>query len=157
MDDHALATLLNSFQQMGVTSTQPKTAQTEQTSQGGAGQVYVASPFASPDHAPSLDFLEGGDPTAVGGYRSGSNQLGQLPSRAASLDSSSQSGLRPPQVTSANRASPFASPIQQLHKVSSNSSAGSVLGRSPSGRTSQTTSRQASSSPLPSPHTSAVS
>lgn len=158
VDDHALATLLNSFQKMGVTSTQPpKKAQPEQKSQGGGGQAYVASPFASPDHAPPLDFLEGGDPKVVGAMRMGSSQPGQLSGRVASLASSSSSGPPLPRAGSANRGShsPFASPNQQLHKMSSNSSGGSVPGRSPSGHISQTASQQISS-PLPSPHTSGV-
>ena len=158
VDNHALATLLNTFQKMGVTSTQPpKKAQPEQKAQGGGGQTHVASPFASPDHAPPLDFCDGGDPKAVGGMRKGSNHSGQLPSRVASLGSSSSSGPPPIQAASANRAShsPFASPNQQLHKMSSNSSGGSVPGRSPSGHASQTISQQVSS-PLPSPHPPAV-
>ena len=105
VDDHALATLLNSFQNMGVTSTQPpKKAQPEQKAQGGGGQAHFASPFASPDHAPPLDFFDGGDSKAVGGMRKGSNPSGQLPSRVASLGSSSSSG--PPPTQPANRASP---------------------------------------------------
>lgn len=157
MDDHALATLLNSFQNMGVTSTQqPRKAQLEQKPQGGVGHTGYASPFASPEHAPPLDFFEGGDSKAVGGTRKrsqGSAQLGQQSGHAASLGSSSSSGL--PHATSASRAShsPFASPGQQMNKMSSTSSAGSVPGRSPSDHTSQNPSRQASS-PLPSPHRS---
>ena len=153
MDDHALATLLNSFQSMGVTSTQqPKQAQPEHKPQGNVGQI--ASPFASPEHAPALDFFEGGDSKAVGGMTrrsQGSTQLGQLPGRVASLETSSSLG--PPQATSASRAShsPFASPGQQMHKMSSNSSGGSASGKSPSDHASQNASRQASS-PLPSPH-----
>ncbi|KAL3147337.1 hypothetical protein ABBQ32_002820 [Trebouxia sp. C0010 RCD-2024] len=156
MDDHALATLMNSFQSMGVTSTQqPKKAQPEHQPQGGVGQI--ATPFASPEHAPPLDFFEGGDSKAVGGMTKrsqGSAQLGQLSGRVASTETSSSLG--PPPATSASRAShsPFASPGQQMHKMSSTSSGGSVPGRSPSDHTSQNASRQASS-PLPSPHRSA--
>lgn len=156
MDDHALATLMNTFQSLGVTSTQqPKKAQPEHQPQGGVGQI--ATPFASPEHAPPLDFFEGGDSKAVGGMTKrsqGSTQLGQLSGRVASTETSSSLG--PPQATSASRAShsPFASPGQQMHKMSSTSSAGSVPGRSPSDHTSQNASRQASS-PLQSPQRSA--
>ena len=156
VDDRALATLLNSFQNMGFTSIQPNTkAQPEQKPRGGVGQTHIASPFASPEHATPLDFPEGEDAKAVGATRmrsQGSNQARQFSGGAASIASSASSGPNShPHSASRPGHSPFASPHQQLHKVASTSSTGSVPGRSPSGRISQPTSRQASSPSLPSP------
>lgn len=156
VDNDALAALLNSFQNMGVTSIQPtKKSQPEQNPHGGVGQTHIASPFASPEHAVPLDIHEGEDAKAVGATRmrgQGSNQTRQLSGGAASLASSASSGPTA-HASSAGRPghSPFASPNQQLHKVASTSSTGSVPGRSPSGRISQPISRQASSPSVPSP------
>ncbi len=161
IDNHVLGSLLNSFQSLGLMPNQhPQNPQAEPHPQAGAGQAHMASPFASPEHAPPLDFAEGGTSKTVGSgrLRSGSVQPGQR-SGTLSVASSASSGANglPSNVTSGvNAHSPFASPNQQMHKMSSASSMGSGPGKSPSGRPSQNTSRQTSSPTPPSPDSAAV-
>ncbi|KAL0020292.1 hypothetical protein WJX77_002528 [Trebouxia sp. C0004] len=156
VDSHTMASLLSSFQTMGLIPDQhTKNSYTDPHAQAVTNQAHMATPFASPEHAPALDFLEGGDAKTVGSRRmrtQSSARAGQLSGGTPSLASSSSSGAGGlPSKNSAglNTYSPFASPNQQLHKMSSASSMGSGPGRSPSGRTSQNPSCQMSS---PAPH-----
>ena len=162
-DSHAMASLLNSFQTMGLISDQHTTsAQAGAHSQAVAGQTHMSSPFASPEHAPPLDFSEGGDGKSFGRRRmgtQGSAHAGQLSGGTLSHASSSSSGaggLASKTSPGLISHTPFASASQQLHKMSSASSMGSGPGRSPSGRTSQIPSRQASSPAAHSPKAAAT-
>lgn len=162
VDSHTMASLLSSFQTMGLIPDQhSKNSYTDPHAQAATSQAHMASPFASPEHAPALDFLEG-DVKTVGSRRmrtQSSAHAGQLSGGTLSLASSSSSGAGGlPSKNSAglNTYSPFASPIQQLHKMSSASSMGSGPGKSPSGRTSQNPSRQMSSPAPQSPKAAAT-
>lgn len=152
VDTHTMASLLSSFQTMGLVPDQHiKNAYTDPHAQADTSQAHMATPFASPEHAPALDFFEGGDARTVGSRRmrtQSSAHAGQLSGGTPSLASSSSSGAGGlPSKNSAglNTYSPFASPNQQLHMMSSASSMSSGPGKSPSGRTSQNPSRQMSS------------
>ena len=154
-----MASLLSSFQTMGLIPDQHTTnSYTDPHAQADTSQAHMQTPFAAPEHAPALDFFEGGDAKTVGSRRmrsQSSAHAGQLSGGTPSLASSSSSGAGGlPNKNSAglNTYSPFASPNQQLHKMSSASSAasmGSGPGKSPSGRTSQNPSCQMSN---PAPH-----
>ena len=160
-EHHALASLLNSFQSLGpVSSPHHKPTHADSQHQTGVSHSHMASPFASPEHAPVLEAFEGGDAKTVGSRRTrrqSSAQPGQA-SGGLSLASSSSSGascLPNNFPTGVNSHTPFASPKEQLYKMSSASSMGSGPGKSPSGGTSQNVSRQSSSptilSPKPAP------
>ena len=151
-DKETLASLLSSFQNMGLIQEQPsQTSQVQPAPQSGVTQAQLASPFASPDHAPKPEIFESLDANTVGSNRTGRQTAHsrQLSGTASSASSTGAGGLTAAASTGSKSPSPFASRTQQMLHISSNSSMASVPGKSSSGRTSQPVLRQASSPLVP--------
>ena len=146
-DKETLASLLSSFQSMGLIQEQPlQEAKAKHLAQTSGSQA-VASPFASPEHASQLESSEGDDSKAIAGKlrAQGSHPRQLSVGTVSSASSTGAGGLANAASLGSKNPSPFASPSQQLHHISSNSSLGSGPGKSPSGRISQPTMRQPSS------------